>query len=299
MNRTLIAVALTSRLINGAALSPRGWRAIRSLLEDGVEGADLAESGAALLQPDDRAALGARLASIDDFGAELRQLEGARIEAICEFDEAYPKLWLERLGAKAPPVVFTCGKAALLRGPCLAIVGSRDADGAALRFARECARAASESGLAVASGGARGVDAAAMRGSVEFGGVAIGVLADGLLRAATLPENAESLESGRLVLCSPYAPAAPFATGNAMGRNKLVYALSEAAVVVSCAAGSGGTWAGAVEALRAGWCPVLAWQRDALEPGARALVAKGAFGIRSADEIRSNLEARAQSGLFE
>ena len=54
------------------------------------------------------------------------------------------------------------------------------------------------------------------------------------------------------------APTTGFSVGTAMGRNKLIYGLAEFAVVVSNDHQTGGTWAGAVEALKGGWCPVLA-----------------------------------------
>jgi len=54
----------------------------------------------------------------------------------------------------------------------------------------------------------------------------------------------------RLVLISPYDPAAGFNIGNAMQRNKLVYALADAALVVGAEPRKGGTWAGAVEQLK-------------------------------------------------
>ena len=54
---------------------------------------------------------------------------------------------------------------------------------------------------------------------------------------------------GRLVLVSPFDPDARWFAFTAMERNKLIYALSSGALVVAAAAESGGTWAGAVEAL--------------------------------------------------
>jgi hypothetical protein len=46
----------------------------------------------------------------------------------------------------------------------------------------------------------------------------------------------------------------------------LVYALSRATLVVAADAGAGGTWAGAVEALRQQTTPVLAWSPRAPAP---------------------------------
>jgi predicted Rossmann fold nucleotide-binding protein DprA/Smf involved in DNA uptake len=57
------------------------------------------------------------------------------------------------------------------------------------------------------------------------------------------------LRDGQLVLLSPYDPQAGFNIGNAMQRNKLIYALADAALVVQSDYGKGGTWAGAIEQL--------------------------------------------------
>ena len=96
---------------------------------------------------------------------------------------------------------------------------------------------------AVISGGARGVDQAAMRGALEAGGKVVGILADGLEKAVVRREHRDALADGRLALICPYDPAARFNVGHAMQRNKLVYALADAALVVSSDHGKGGAWA--------------------------------------------------------
>ena len=63
------------------------------------------------------------------------------------------------------------------------------------------------------------------------------------------------LRDDRLVLLSPYDPQAGFNIGNAMQRNKLIYALADAALVVQSDYGKGGTWAGAIEQWTGfAWC---------------------------------------------
>ena len=62
--------------------------------------------------------------------------------------------------------------------------------------------------------------------------------------------NREAVMNDKLVLISPYNPKAHFTIGNAMGRNKIIYALSDASVVVSSSVEKGGTWHGAVENLK-------------------------------------------------
>jgi predicted Rossmann fold nucleotide-binding protein DprA/Smf involved in DNA uptake len=62
---------------------------------------------------------------------------------------------------------------------------------------------------------------------------------------------------GSLVLVSPYSPKAPFTVGNAMGRNKHIYTLSDWALVISSSVDKGGTWSGATENLKNSWVPLF------------------------------------------
>ena len=90
---------------------------------------------------------------------------------------------------------------------------------------------------------------------------------------------------GRLALVSPYDPAAGFNVGHAMGRNKLIYALADAALVVSSDYQKGGTWTGAVEQLKRlkhsdasgapvepGLKPAPAYVREGADAGLQALI---------------------------
>ena len=86
-----------------------------------------------------------------------------------------------------------------------------------------------------------------MRGALEAGGNVVGILADGLEKAAVRREHRKALMDGRLALVCPYDPAARFNVGHAMQRNKLIYASADAALVVSSDYGKGGTWTGAIE----------------------------------------------------
>lgn len=74
-------------------------------------------------------------------------------------------------------------------------------------------------------------------------------LADGLEQAALHRPHRDALLEKRLALVSPYDPSAGFNVGHAMQRNKLIYALADAALVVNSDVNKGGTWAGAIEQL--------------------------------------------------
>lgn len=128
------------------------------------------------------------------------------------------------------------------------------------------------------SGGAKGIDQAAMRGALEAGGKVSGVLADSLEKTTMNREHRNLLLDGQLVLISPYDPSAGFNVGNAMQRNKLIYALADASLVVSSDLNKGGTWTGAVEQLdKLKFVPVYVRSTSGSSPGLDALRSKGAL----------------------
>ena len=167
-------------------------------------------------------------------------------------DEAagYPRRRLKRLGKEMPPVLYGSGDAGILSNGGLAVVGFRNARKALIEYTENVGRLVAEAERGLVSGGARRrVSRAAMRGALDSGGRVVGVLADSLEDEAMLREHREALKDGRLVLVSPYDPAARFKARQVMQRNKLIYALSDAALVVDSDYGKGGTWNGAIEQL--------------------------------------------------
>ena len=179
----------------------------------------------------------------------IERWQARSIWVVSRSDEAYPGRLKERLKDLAPPVLYGCGDSAILDTGGLAVVGSRNADSIVLQSANRIGELAARAQQTIVSGGARGVDQAAMTGVLEAGGKAAGVLADSLERAALNRDHRNYLRDGQLVLLSPYDPQAGFNVGNAMQRNKLIYALADAALVVQSDYGKGGTWAGATEQL--------------------------------------------------
>lgn len=169
---------------------------------------------------------------------------------ISRSDAEYPARYRKHLKDKAPPLLFGVGERSLLHGGGLAIVGSRNVDQAGESFARDVATLCAESQIPVVSGGARGVDQAAMTGALAVGGVCIGILAEKLLQKSLERDARYALADGRLLLLSPYHPAAHFTVGTAMARNQLIYAMADYGLVVSAEHKKGGTWAGAEEELK-------------------------------------------------
>jgi DNA processing protein len=200
------------------------------------------------------------------------------IWVVSRADAEYPQLLKDRLKDDRPAVIYGCGERSILEGGGLAVVGSRDVDEALIEYTESVGRLAAKASKTLVSGGARGIDQAAMRGALEAGGRVIGVMADSLEKAAMNREHREMLMEGHLVLMSPYDPGAGFNVGNAMQRNKLIYALSDAALVVNSDLGKGGTWAGAVEQLdKLRMVPVYVRSSGAENKAFAALQQKGAL----------------------
>lgn len=216
---------------------------------------------------------GARLA------LELEDLQARGLWAVTSADPAYPSRLRQTLRHQAPTVLFGAGELSLLAQAGVAVIGSRNIDEAGRTFAEELGRRCAAARVPVVSGGARGTDSIAMEACVAAGGTVLGVLADSLERTARQAELRQLLIEGRLVFVTPYAPSAGFSVGGAMGRNKIIYGLSEFAVVVSSDFQKGGTWAGAVEALRAGWCPVFVRAGQDVPAGNRELLKLGAAAV--------------------
>ena len=222
---------------------------------------------------------------------ELDRLEQSGINTLTAFDEHYPNSWLDRLGAKAPPMLHAAGALDLLDTPGLGVVGSRDVSQEGGEVAKEVARLAARRGLPLVSGGARGVDQLAMDAAHEAGGAVVGILAESLSRKLKRPDVRRAVYDGSAVMCTPYSPDAPFSAGNAMGRNKLIYAQAALTVVVASDADTGGTWSGATEALKHGYGPVAVWRGDGEGPGNAPLEQRGATPVCSLEDIESLLDA--------
>jgi DNA processing protein len=114
-----------------------------------------------------------RIKIYDEAGAQ-RELDEARrhgIRFIALGEEDYPA----RLQAidDPPPLLAMRGNSAIMAKPMVAVVGSRNASAAGMKFAERISGELAAVGFAIVSGLARGIDAAAHRVTVESGTVAV------------------------------------------------------------------------------------------------------------------------------
>lgn len=221
----------------------------------------------------------------------LEQFEHSGIWTVTGGGEHYPARLIDRLGDGAPPAFHGVGDLQLLQVDGVGVVGSRDVDADGAHVAREVAYAGVDAGLPVVSGAARGVDQQAMNAAFERGGQVVGVIADSLERTVAKPSTRQAVAGGQICLVTPYTPTAPFSAGNAMGRNKVIYALSRCVVVVRSEEGTGGTWAGATEALRRKFTTVVSWTGIGSAAGNVALLTQGAVELGDMAELAQIIAA--------
>ncbi len=208
----------------------------------------------------------------------LEQWSRSGIRVLGRGDPDYPARLRKRLRGAAPHLFFVCGPSELLDTKALCVVGSRDATEDGLEVARHLGRACAAAQVAVVAGGARGVDREAMKAALEKGGEAVGILSDSLARAALSKDYRRAIMDGRLALASAVDPDARFTVYGAMDRNKYLYALAEAAVIVDSEL-TGGTWSGAVENTKHRWVPAYVRLHGETRPGNRRLADLGVMPL--------------------
>ncbi|MEJ2597827.1 MAG: DNA-processing protein DprA [Anaerolineales bacterium] len=215
------------------------------------------------------------LSRTDSLHHELDRLASLGIFPLTRADADYPQRYRMRLKDSSPLVLFYAGEKVLLGQPGIAVVGSRHLDEMGQECARFVGNACGISGQVLYSGGAKGVDTLSMDSALDARGTAVGVLANNLEKVVRT--RREALQRGDLCFVTPYSPSAGFSVGAAMGRNRLIYTLADYAIVVASGVETGGTWAGATEAMRNGWLPVFALEHAKIPEGNQRLLQKGAF----------------------
>ena len=160
-------------------------------------------------------------------GQAIERWSSRAIWVVSRADDTYPLRIKSRLRDAAPSVLYGSVDASILDTGGIAVVGSRQVDNALVGYAEDVGRL-----------------------SAEAGGRVTAVLANDLERTALNRDHRNLILDGQIVLVSPSDPSAGFNVGNAMQRNKLIYAFSDAALIMNSDVEKGGTWAGAAEQLK-------------------------------------------------
>lgn len=186
---------------------------------------------------------------------KLEKWSKAGIWIINRSDTVYPENLKNKLKDRVPPILFGIGDKKLLNKNYIGIVGSRNISIQDINATKFLVKQIAEQEYGVVSGGAKGVDEHSMVGVLALKGYSMGILADSLLKKSSSKIYRESIVNNKLVLISPYNPEAGFNVGNAMGRNKFIYNISDATIVIKSDT-KGGTWEGAKENIKNKWTPL-------------------------------------------
>ncbi len=140
----------------------------------------------------------------------------------------------------APPWLEVAGDDAALRGPCLAMVGTRRSSPRGLAVARGLAMQAALHGWTVISGMALGIDAAAHRGALAGGGKTAAVMATGL--DVTYPSQHRELRraiEGSGCVLTEFEPGTKPLKHHFRQRNRLIAGLASAVLIIEAPVRSG------------------------------------------------------------
>ena len=208
---------------------------------------------------------------------ELSRYANMGIYAITRADREYPERLKKKLGNACPPIFYYSGNLSLLDNRSIGFVGSRSAGEADEAFTKRIVSTVVGNGFSAVSGGAKGIDSIACEFAISCGGTATEFLSDSMLRKLRNSTDVEAIQNSKLLLLSVTKPDAGFNAGIAMMRNKYIYSQSDATIIIKSDKGKGGTWNGAIENLKKGWC--TEYCRNIKHPGNVELIRMGAIPI--------------------
>jgi DNA processing protein len=170
--------------------------------------------------------------------ALLDKLVSDDIKICCVEDDEYPDLLQSIFD---PPYLFYYhGDIQIVKGFCMAVVGSRAASNYGRVQARRFGNELAQQGIVVVSGMARGIDTESHQGALEAGGKTAAVLGSGL-NVVYPPENKKLYNSicEQGLMLSEFPPDAHPEPGNFPARNRTISGLSRGVLVVEAKQRSG------------------------------------------------------------
>lgn len=228
---------------------------------------------------------------------ELEEYEKKGINVLTFVDKKYPIMLRRQLKNKMPPVLFFAGDISLVNNVGIGIVGSRNITVNGVEFTDKLVREAVEERLVIFSGGAKGVDLTSQTIALNSGGAVVTYIADSLTSKIRKRDISKNIADGKLLLISDLKPDVGFSVGRAMNRNKFIYASAMGTFVVESDYNKGGTWTGAIEAMKNKWGKVLVWDNDV--EGNRKLIEQGGIAYKFNDEKLVDVISKQQESTKE
>lgn len=217
-----------------------------------------------------------------------REIESAHKRFAVRFVAAGEHGYPPRLAAidDAPPLLAVRGDLNALMQPTIAIVGSRNASAAGMKFAQALAHELGQAGFIIISGLARGIDQAAHRAAISSGTVAVLAGGHGRIYPSEHQELLLSIVTGTGAAISEMPLDHEPRARDFPRRNRLISGAAVAVVVVEAAHRSGSLITARMAAEQGR--EVFAVPGSPLDPrsaGANDLIKQGATLVTSAADI--------------
>lgn len=203
------------------------------------------------------------------------------IEIVTCHNEEYPERIRRKMQDYAPPMFYRCGNPELLTSkPMLAIIGISGVktppevrDGIET-IVRNCVRM----GYTILTGGELGVSKVAMNMVAEYGGDLVEIVGGDMNAHMVEDGIADLLKENRATIVSLEHPDALFTVPHAISRNKLLFSLAEAAIVINTDGKRGET-----DAIKNRYCDwIYAWKGY---QNNLPLISRGAIAVGNLSEI--------------
>jgi DNA processing protein len=169
------------------------------------------------------------------------RLEQKGFRVLGYLDKHYPERLKKVLANQAPPVLYTWGNLKLLTRPSVGFCGSRDTSEKGVAVAKDTTKQIAKRNWSVISGNARGIDYTAHTTALKTNGYTIIVLPEGFLNFHLRDELKELVNEKNTLIISEFQPNAAWSVANAMTRNRTIFGLSDALIVIQ-AGTTGGTF---------------------------------------------------------
>lgn len=239
-----------------------------------------------------------RLSQTDALRLFLSGMERQGIAVITRISPEYPQMLWQKLGDRAPLVLYCAGNVELFSKKCISLVGSRKLRQPGRLFSETAGKWIAQQGNCYCSGGAAGADSVGYEAAIRAGGTALVFLADSLRECMERERYQNALRENRVLLVSEYGYDQPFSAARAMSRNRLIHAMGEKVLIAQSDYAVGGTWRGTLDNLKAQWSPCFMCNEEAEDAGTIGLLERGCIPILTSQLHTLSLQ-KMQTSLFD
>lgn len=204
------------------------------------------------------------------------------IDILTLMDDEYPLRLAEKLDTDAPTAMYVSGNLELLQKPLIGILGISGVkmEKSVQEGLRTLVRSIAQEGFGIITSGEPGACRVAEAEAFECGASVVSVLAGDLMKKKDEEMYENAVRDGKALMISLVHPDAPYTNVHAAARNRVVYAMSLAAFIVTTDAKRGES-----DALRRKLCDWL-YAFDTPAPlGNRIVIQRGALPVRDIEQM--------------